>query len=87
MTCSTDDIADQLYADEINWRVSTFWDEHHYWQLGDERGNGVLVEGWAPTLREAMTALAEAVCAHSKYEASAFARWYREASPPRTSLR
>lgn len=62
-------ILEALYASEINFSLSTFWDGGFDWKLGDEM-NGVDTYGCASTVNEAIEQLAAA--AHIHYPESQF---------------
>ena len=61
----------RLYASEINFTVSTFWDSGYQWALGDEL-NGYVAKGRTDTFEQAVAALADA--ASAIYPDSEFAR-------------
>jgi hypothetical protein len=56
-------ILQMLYDSEINFELSTFWDEGFRWKLGD-RMNGFPAEGCADTFVEACEQLKEAAIRH-----------------------
>jgi len=60
-----------LYDNEINWSISTFWDAGFQWRLGDDL-NGWKEEGNADCLEDAIGALHQAALKH--YPESAYAR-------------
>lgn len=70
----TPEILQHLYDAELNASVGWFWDEGVEWKLGDDRGNGIKAEGHAPTVEEALKALANA--AIHFYPHSDFANWW-----------
>jgi hypothetical protein len=63
-----------LYASEINFTVSSFWDCGFRWKLGDDV-NGFVAEGSAATFERAVSDLAHAAIEH--FPNTAFARGYR----------
>lgn len=62
-------ILEALYASEINFSLSTFWDAGFDWKLGDEV-NGFDAYGCTRTVSEAIEQLAAA--AHVHYPESQF---------------
>lgn len=61
----------ELYDSEINWSISTFWDDGFDWKLGDDL-NGWKAEGTGCAFEDAVIAIAEAAVQH--YPNSVFAR-------------
>ncbi|HEY6183116.1 MAG TPA: hypothetical protein VIW67_12780 [Terriglobales bacterium] len=64
----------QLYDSEINWQISSFYDQGFRWRLGDE-GNGFTAAGTARTLKVAVLELIQA--AVNEYPNSEFAATYQ----------
>jgi hypothetical protein len=62
-----------LYASEINVKISTFWDAGYDWALGDEL-NGFWATGNARTFSGAVEHLADAAMTHYPESACAKAR-------------
>jgi hypothetical protein len=60
----------RLYNSEINFSITTFWDEGFDWKLGDEI-NGFKATGCADTFKEAVNDLCDA--AKEFFPASYFA--------------
>jgi len=57
------DILQALYDSEINFELSTFWDNGFEWKLGDN-WNGFKATGNCETLAEAVQQLKEAAIEH-----------------------
>ena len=69
------EILSRLYNDEINFELSSFWDEGYYVNLGDKT-NGYVWEGNYDKLKDCMFELAKQAFKH--YPNSKFAKWIKE---------
>jgi hypothetical protein len=68
------DILQMLYDSEINFELSTFWDDGFRWKLGDN-WNGFKADGHADNLAEAIEQLKDAAFKH--FPSSEFAQKIR----------